>query len=250
MQIRQALITFRESFLDFLYPPSCFYCDAFMDKHRLLCDECRDSIEPIDLAECAVCNHDIPKGEKHCIEHKTQTLDEPIIFFRAYAKFNDIVRSLIHALKYNGRDDIGIYFGRKIGEMVLREEIFNDYDLCIAVPLYSTRKRERGYNQSAKIAKGISEVSGIPFFEKIAKRTKATKSQTTMNIQERIQNVANIFKIEYPEMVKNKNIIITDDVITTGSTVKSLSRALLESGAGKICAVSISRPVDNQGNSN
>lgn len=238
MQISSVLTEFGGAVLDFLFPPSCFGCGKFLEKHSLLCTDCENEIERTHEPICFTCGLPLPFGQDSC----SDCSNEGILFYRTFAEYTETVRHLIHAFKYYNRDDIGGYFGSHLGETVMRESVFAGFDLCIGVPLYPTRKRERGYNQSDIIAGAISKKSGIPHATTAVRRVKPTKSQTKLNLEQRQKNVSNIFKISKPEDITGKNVIIIDDVITTGSTIKSLANVLIEAGAEKICAVSISHP--------
>jgi len=106
------------------------------------------------------------------------------------------------------------------------------------VPLHSLKKAERGYNQSLYITKGLSIESRIPFSNRTLKRIRFTFSQTTMTLKERQENVREAFKIAHSGKIKGKNILLIDDVITTGATVSECGKALLNAGAGKVYAAS------------
>lgn len=149
------------------------------------------------------------------------------------------LQSLIHSFKYNKRflnaKFLGSLVGNKLGEQIKDWNI----NLIIPVPLHHLKKAERGYNQSEFIVKGLSRKLGIPFTTKAIKRIRYTESQTTFNQVEREKNISNAFKIKNKNKIIDKNILIVDDVITTGSTIKECGKALLGSGAKSIYACSV-----------
>jgi ComF family protein len=148
-------------------------------------------------------------------------------------------QNLIHELKYKKQFLIGNYLGRLINSE-LNEYIKSwEADLIIPVPLHQLKKAERGFNQSFYIAKSLSKETGIPVKHKLLKRVKYTQSQTKLNMEGRKANIEGVFKVKNPKEVKNKNIILLDDVITTGSTMNECAKTLQSKGAGEIFALSV-----------
>jgi ComF family protein len=109
-------------------------------------------------------------------------------------------------------------------------------EIVLAVPLHGARKRERGYNQAQLLAVQLGKNLGIPSPEGIVERSKQTKSQTTMNKEQRRRNVEGIFAVREPEKIKGKTVILVDDVLTTGATIGSCGHTLLAAGARKVLA--------------
>lgn len=155
--------------------------------------------------------------------------------------FNDPLQNLIHSLKYCHRPGIGIYLGEEIGKIVVYEPWFSHIDIVIPVPLHKGRLRERGYNQSEFIAQGISRFTGLPILTDGILRTIHTRSQTTLTPEKRLVNMANVFFVPHKQELKGFTIVLVDDVFTTGATLDSCSRVLLESGAKDVFALTIAR---------
>lgn len=135
-------------------------------------------------------------------------------------------RQILHELKYRGQYHIGIEMGKMFGRE-LKSTPFDKVDLVHPVPLHRRKKRKRGYNQSALIARGISEAMGKPVAENLIRRMIYTGSQTTRSRYERWENVEGIFAAKDPDKLKGKHILLVDDVITTGSTLEACTSALL-----------------------
>jgi ComF family protein len=136
-------------------------------------------------------------------------------------------QSLIHDLKYRGNRRVGFYLGRLLGQE-LKGSIFSDCDLIVPVPLHKKRLKERDYNQSELIARGTSEITKIPVACDLIKRKINMPSQTSMNRQERFQNMLKAFTFcASPPDLYEKKILIVDDIITTGATLEACSRVLL-----------------------
>lgn len=149
------------------------------------------------------------------------------------------LQSMIHALKYGNKFSTGIYLGKTIA--MNNRDFFSaaNIDLITPVPLHHLKKAERGYNQAYYIAKGISRQTNIPLANRLIKRIKFTQTQTTLSLEEREKNVREAFKVRKKHGFKGKNILIVDDVITTGATTNECARILLKAGAGKILAASV-----------
>jgi ComF family protein len=146
--------------------------------------------------------------------------------------------TLIHHLKYYNYRKIAYIFGLEIGKY-LKNLNKTDFDLIVPIPIHSAKKRERGYNQSDLIAAGVADYLNIPYDLKVCKRVSYTQTQTRLSKNLRIDNVKGIFKIKDTNIVKNKSILIVDDVYTTGSTINSLALELLESGANSVISATI-----------
>ena len=114
-----------------------------------------------------------------------------------------------------------------------------EYRYYYSFPLHHLKKAERGYNQSEFIVQGLSSKLKITFTTKVVKRTRYTESQTTFNQTEREKNISNAFKVRRKKKIVGKNILVVDDVITTGSTIKECGKALLKSGVKSVYACSV-----------
>jgi len=138
------------------------------------------------------------------------------------------IRKLIHQMKYKGVREVGFELGR-IYALSLRESQFLDgMDLLIPVPLHPSKKRKRGFNQSEMISSGISDVTGLTVDTKSLIRAGATKTQTKKSRYDRWTNVEGIFKVTESDKLKDKHILLVDDVITTGSTLEACTNELLK----------------------
>lgn len=139
----------------------------------------------------------------------------------AYYKFikGGNVQKILHTLKYRNFPELGIMLGGWFG-YALKEAGYT-FDIIIPVPLHRTRLRQRGYNQSDKIAEGMAEVMETPWADDIIVRTQKTITQTGKDRIERFENVSNIFSLEKPDAIKRKRVLVIDDVVTTGSTLEA-----------------------------
>ena len=196
---------------------------------------------------CLLCQTPLTKEEKHiCLHclldlpytHYTDTKYNPA--YDLFVTHTPIVgaislfrfrkeghgQKLIHSLKYHGNKSLGYDLGYLAASHLQPSGIFDSVDLLLPVPLHPKRLRQRGYNQSEWISKGIHSFTGIPIDTTSLYRTKQTESQTHKQLYERQKNVQDIFKLKTMDFINGKHILLIDDVITTGSTLKSCLKAL------------------------
>ena len=226
---KNILNNFFREIIDFVLPPVCLECEGMLKSdEKYLCQKCTSSIEKIDNSTGIVLNRLHADG----------------LVNNAYSMFlfreGTPIQALIHALKYGQMRRIGKYYGKILGND-FRKTDNSRIDYIIPVPLHISKKRERGYNQSDFICDGISEAVNIQVLKKCLKRTRFTQTQTKLSREERIQNVRGAFKLrkKYVDIIKGKNVIIVDDVITTGSTIIECAKVLKENGCGEISVCSL-----------
>jgi len=149
------------------------------------------------------------------------------------------VQHLIHQLKYKNRKQVGVYLGRLFGLALKKSPLFENTDLIIPVPLHPKKEHLRGYNQSFCIASGMSLSMGKPVITQNLIRRFHTSSQTRKSRYDRWENVKNIFAVQYPEVFKNKHLLLVDDVLTTGATLEACASVLLDVENVKVSAATL-----------
>lgn len=152
----------------------------------------------------------------------------PVMNATSFMYFNkdSRFRQILHELKYRDQQHVGLKMGKLFG-LELKDTPFAFADLIHPVPLHNSKYRTRGYNQSELIARGISQILEIPVESGLVIRTIETSSQTKKTRYERWINVKDTFQIKDPEPLRNKHILLVDDVITTGATIEACAEALL-----------------------
>lgn len=204
---------------------------------------------------CVVCNEKLSEGEQHictdCLlllpktnfhlqpDNRLEQFFAGRIPFRhiaAYAYFvkGGSIQQIIHELKYNRNPEIGSFIGELCGENIKGSDFISAVDLIVPVPLHPKREKQRGYNQSLEICKGISTITGIPVDSTTLVRTVNNQSQTKNSRFDRWKNVEDIFALTDNEAFRNKHILLIDDVITTGSTLESSAKEILKSEGSSI----------------
>lgn len=148
---------------------------------------------------------------------------------------------LIYAVKYHGAWELGVELGRVLGGL-LPHLLPESVDLIIPVPIHPARRRERGYNQAEAIARGLAAIVQRPLSTEVIRRRIATVSQTRLNAEERRRNVADAFAgAAQASLVRSRNVLLVDDVLTTGATLNSCAETLLTLGARRVFAVAVAK---------
>jgi ComF family protein len=138
------------------------------------------------------------------------------------------VQKLIHRFKYKGQKEIGLIVGRQFAHQLNQSGWTKDLDAIVPVPLHPSRLKERGYNQSLYFAEGLSDVLALPVMKDSLKSIRNNNSQTRRARYQRWKNVEFKFTVLSPEPIRRKNILLVDDVVTSGSTLEACAREILK----------------------
>ena len=149
------------------------------------------------------------------------------------------VQHLIHGLKYHGCRENGLFLGQEIGKSLLQAPDYQGIEYIIPIPLHPKKEKIRGYNQSHVIAEGISEIMNVPIAEKCLVRKVFTDTQTKKSREERYKNVKDIFDVKNAAKIAGKHVLLVDDVLTTGATLMSAGKALMEVEGIKISVATV-----------
>lgn len=143
-----------------------------------------------------------------------------------YAAKSEVSHILL-SIKYQDHPEIGEFMGRMMAEEIKSDGFFDTIDAIIPIPLAKNRRRERGYNQSEEIARGVSDITGIPVIKNAVRRKSFKKSQTRMDRWQRMENVNEAFELRNGDAIRGKHILLIDDVVTTGATIIACARELM-----------------------
>jgi ComF family protein len=209
----------KESFLHFLFPHVCEGCGT-------------DVLEPDHLL-CLKCLSSLPKTEFQF--YPNNPVEKifwgrlPVTSAMAFCYFTkeSLMQHLMHQLKYRGNQEAGLYLGRLMGHALAAANRFHYVDALIPLPLFPAKERKRGYNQAALLCEGIATVMNKPVLKDIVIRTMHTESQTKKSRIERWLNMEGRFELTDPDAVKDKHVLLVDDVITTGATLEACGTVLL-----------------------
>jgi len=230
------------SLLNFIFPPFCASCRQKMlqPKSGLICESCWDSLEKWESGCCQRCGQQLPAASEDQVPRlcpKCRIPDWACADIRSIGPFKASLADAIHLLKYSDRRSVVKKLSEYMEQSLAGAGHYQDADLILSVPLHPARKRERGYNQAQLLAQALGKTLNKPCPENIIARARHTQTQTKLNKQQRLENVKDIFTVKKPELVKEKSVILIDDVLTTGATIGSCARKLLEAGASKVLAL-------------
>ena len=150
-----------------------------------------------------------------------------------------MVQRMMHALKYQGREDIARYLGDMLGEELRQVKRFGDADLVVPVPLHGRKLRSRGYNQASAFGQHLSKSMGIPFLEDALERTRPGTTQTRKSRVERNRDLKGSFCVSDTNSLINKHVLLVDDIITSGATLEVCARKILEIQGARVSLASI-----------
>jgi ComF family protein len=205
-----------KNILHIFFPEVCLCCDEHLINN--------------ENTICLNCRHDLPLS--HFCSEKDNLVEQTfygriplksattLFFFVKKGK----VQQLIHHLKYNKQQQVGIFIGNWLGDEIIESRRFENLDCIIPVPLHKKKLKKRGYNQVTTFGESLSIKLNIPFYENILTRISSTKTQTKKIRLDRWKNVQELFFVQNNLALENKHILLIDDIITTGATLIALNK--------------------------
>ncbi|MGS4345726.1 ComF family protein [Myroides odoratus] len=151
-----------------------------------------------------------------------------------YYSKNGIVAHLLHQLKYNNQPQLSFFLGEMYAELLAQDLVYPPVDFLVPVPLHRKKQRQRGYNQVDGFAQALAERFQIPIDKKILLKNKPTASQTTKSFRQRIQSKPAVFQLHPSPEYNGKHFLLLDDILTTGSTLETCARLLLQIPESKV----------------
>jgi competence protein ComFC len=215
-----------EKFLQLLFPERCLFCRRLLApaSARPLCLNCDSSAWPVGVV-CPRCG---TFGQRETLQCGCRQSDYPLQGLFALSFYEGRWRVLLHDLKYRGRRSLARPFGRWLARELLLQGCFQP-QMVVPVPLHRNRERERGFNQSALLARQVAKELSIPFASSLI-RKRETESQTLISRRERLLNVRGAFSCS-PEFEAGTKILLIDDIFSTGATMSEAAKCLRLHGA-------------------
>ena len=220
-------MNFLNNMLFFIFPRKCEMCEKISKSY--ICDKCKRKIEGSKLYLNKVDDYS---------KDNTKFFDEHAYIF----EYNSIIREKIIEYKFKNKP----YLGKMFSEFFVKNEkmcgFFEKYDIIIPVPMTNKKIKERGYNQTEIIARIISKnIPSITIQKNVLIKYKDNKVQSRLNKKQRQQNVQNVYELNNEEIIKNKNILILDDIYTTGATCNECAKTLRKAQPNKIGIITIAK---------
>lgn len=231
---------------DLFLPPICIRCHEPNSAHGVLCARCWQGIDFITPPLCDRLGLPLPYASGGDVPVSSMALRHPPAYgrARAVARFDGVMRDLIHALKFGDRHEAVDLFGRLLRSA--GAELLGGADLLVPVPLHHARLWKRRFNQSALLGGWLSTATGVPLELHALRRVTATASQVGLSRAERHRNVAAAFGIApgAAARIAGKRVVLIDDVITTGATLDACARVLKDAGAAEVDCLALALVVD------
>ncbi len=243
------------SFFAVLFPSDCRICGTPLVKISRLpvCQECLDAMPAIGGGVCSICGERLfssyavagAAGEPRC--GLCRRIEPPFARAAAYGSYESGLRELIHLLKYGGLRPAANVLGRMLADAIatLAPELPADSVAVIPVPLHRTKRRQRGFNQAELIARAAMKISSrgdrLHLCAGVLERRRDTASQIGLTSHQRRENLRGAFGVAQPELLKGREVLVVDDVYTTGATVSECARVLRRAGATKVWVATVAR---------
>lgn len=241
----------KEGLLNFVFPLDCKICEKPIreSKGYSICEDCFKTIELIERPYCAKCGKPLiptdffkQNREILCLDCKRKKYS--FEFSRSTGIYDKVLKKCIHLFKYYGEKKLAKPLGKlMVDSLVKNDEFKRKIDLIIPVPLHRNDLKKRGFNQSVLLGKVTGDYLSIPVRENVLIKKKLTPFQVNLSKKERKINILGAFSVEKPEEIKGKNILILDDVFTTGATVEECTKELMKARAKNIFVLTLARTV-------
>ncbi len=215
---------------DFCFPRYCLLCSERLSIH--------------EHALCVGCLGRLPRTSAHNVaQNRIEQMfwgvlpierATSLLYYSAAE-----TRKIIHYTKYHSRPTVGEYIAYTLTKEIVASGFFDGIDMIIPMPIHWHRRLSRGYNQSEYIARGISRATGLPIQTRAVSRTVDTESQTRLSAIGRRDNMTKAFSLTHPELVEGRHLLIVDDVITTGATIRELGLELAKAHGVKLSVLSM-----------
>lgn len=251
--IRRFARQLAEGLFAVLFPCDCRICGAALVRISRLpvCQECLAALRPITEGVCNVCGERLfspfatESDDPRC--GMCQRIAPPFVRAVAYGSYEDELREMIHLLKYGGVYPAAKVLGQMLALAIAKlEPVFTAEPVVVVpVPLHRRKQRQRGFNQAELIARAALKLggwqNGLRLCPRVLERKRETTSQTGLTRHQRRENLRGAFAVAQPERVKGREILLVDDVYTTGATLMECARVLRRVGAGKIWVATVAR---------
>jgi ComF family protein len=234
-----------QHFFHLVLPPCCIHCHTITSNYHSLCSICWNQVYFLSTPRCCCCGWPLPYEGIEANSLCGKCLSQPPLFSQALSIFayRGTIRSLILKLKQQDTTSLIPCLAQFL--LTHGRPLFENTDLLIPVPLHRWRLLKRGFNQASLLSNFVSQHTNIPTYSNILIRSKPTKPQSSLTKLQRQANLKNAFQIKNSkaQILKNKSVLLLDDIWTTGTTLQECCRTLLRAGAKEIKVLTLTRVV-------
>lgn len=225
---------FTDVLLHAILPNRCMFCGKPVTYDRSACPDCFAAVPRTDPNICLICGEEV----ENCICTRERNGFD---WYISPYYYGEGVDRAISDFKFRSNWLTGQKLAAAMARHLCRYDFPMKESILIPVPLYRADKRRRGFNQSEKMCKWISEKIGIRFEKDVLYKKRKTKQQHTLKREARLKNLENAFAVRHSERIKGKRVILVDDVFTTGSTIRVCARELYWAGAAEVGCITTAR---------
>ena len=239
------MVNFLKFILNFIFPPHCLVCNKNLFSNDGLCNDCLEQLQFITKPFCNCCGYPFDLQEYEVLNTFlcSKCLKKHYKFDKARSVvcYNDMSKNIILPFKHADKTR----YKNFIANLLIKTgtELLKDTDIIIPVPIHFTRLLKRKYNQATLIGNVISKNTAITIYYDVLFRIKKTKSQGHLTVKQRQKNVLNAFTVKNSDKIKGKNILLIDDVFTSGATLNECAKVLKKVGVKKIYILTFARVV-------
>ena len=231
--------SFVKTILEFIFPPACPLCGAPVSIHGELCADCWTAFNWIDGAKCVRCGYPFAVDMDNAMCPVCAAGKCELDWIRSACVYDDASRMAMLPFKHSGRISYSKFMSRAM-IWALHDIDTSDIDFVMPVPLANRRLFKRAYNQATLLARPIARVLNLKIdYDSV--RRKHRPSMGHLNSRQRAQNIHGVFSVVRPDKIRGKNILLVDDVMTSGATFSELRRALIKAGAANVYGVTFCR---------
>lgn len=212
------------------------------DNNIWLCPRCRATLNILPHPHCSICRNFLLDPEAHCTNCRKPS---PLLWVYSLGIYDDHFSHLIKAFKYEGRLELGKMLGQLLGMQLEGLPHIRKIDTICAIPIDPKKASQRGFNQTEILAEQVARVLGLPYEPDQLLLDRRNRDQIGLSVEERYQNVRGIFKPAEAAKFKGKNVLLVDDVTTSGATLNSAAVALLSDGAASVAAATVAMALED-----
>jgi ComF family protein len=248
--LKDGITDFIQTLSDLVFPPACHFCDSpDVESGFEICADCAESITRIKPPICAQCGLPLAHNITHELLFCGTCLTDPPAYGTARfgVAYEGHLRQALKNFKYNSELRLSPALGQLLSEAFFRYYDPEEFDVVVPIPIHRKKLLERGFNQAVILARKLSESTGIPLHRNCFKKIRDTPAQARLSKKERQHNLKGCFQVSRLNAIKDKRILLVDDVATTGSTIREAARTLHKAEAAQVSVLVLALTLPGKG---
>ncbi|MCE2993435.1 MAG: ComF family protein [Candidatus Jidaibacter sp.] len=238
--ISRIIKQYSKAFVDTLYPPKCPSCKAKVSDDLVFCESCWEEVEFISNPCCAKCSINLPASYLGLLCDRCETRKYSFDRNISAVRYKDSIKDIVHKLKFSDATQLAKIMAHNM-TLAFNRFAHEQFDIIVPVPMHPKKLKMRKYNQAALIAKHVAEYTGIQICYDALIKLDDTMSQIAYSRLDRFLNMKTAFSFNDKLSVRSCNVLIIDDVMTTGATLNACAKVLKKHGANKVYCLTFAR---------